>query len=306
METAHSGLDGAARHGPATERPLGWLAGAVVHSSVLLGIGTVGEVYAASALAGVAPNIALLVGFLATVGTYNLDKVTDREADAVTYAGRAAFVSARPRLFAAVSALAVVAAVGLALSAGGLAGLGLTVFPAAVTAAYSLPVVPGPWFDRLKDVLVVNTAFVALAWAVPVAFVPVAAAATGRPGLAGATVAAAWFFLRAAISVEVHNVRDVDGDRAAGVDTLPTALGVPATQRVLLSLDALSLALLVAAAAAGVVPAWAPVALLPAVALSVWVTSSLTASPRRIERLCTLRDAEGYLMAAGVAVALLV
>jgi 4-hydroxybenzoate polyprenyltransferase len=276
------------------------LYGALVHSSLFLGLATIGEVYVASSLAGVEANVALVVGLLATVGVYNLDKLADLEADAATYAERTAFVSAYPRVYAALSVVAVVGAVALAIEHGGLTGLGLTLFPGAIAAVYSFPIIPSDSVARLKDVFIVNTTVVSLAWAVPVAFVPIALAANGSGYLAGAVVAAVWFFLRSAVSIEVHNVRDVDGDSANGVTTLPTTIGVRHTQLILYGLELVSLALVVGAAVLGAIPAWAPFALAPELLFSTWITYSLTDSTRSVERLCTLRDGEGFLMTGGV------
>ncbi|QOS10771.1 UbiA family prenyltransferase [Haloferax gibbonsii] len=281
------------------------LYGAVVHSSVFLGASTIAEVFVASALAGIAPNAALVVGFLITVGVYNFDKLADLDADAENYAERTAFVASHPRVYAACSVVAVAVAIWLAVRHGGVYALGLTLFPGVVAAFYSVPLVPLSSVDRLKDVFLVNTATVSLAWAVPVAFIPLAVAATApeyAAGAAGAAVAALWFFFRSAISVEVHNVRDVTGDARNGVETLPTVVGVRRTQLGLYGLELVSLGLVWAASWVGVVPAWAPVALLPSVAYSTWITHALTGSSRSVERLCTLRDGEGVLMAVGVAV----
>ncbi|KAB1186608.1 MULTISPECIES: UbiA family prenyltransferase [Haloferax] len=275
---------------------------AVVHSSLFLGLATIGEVYVASSLAGVGANTALVVGLLATVGVYNLDKLADLETDAVNYAERTAFVSAYPRVYAALSIIAVVGAVALAIQYGGLYGLGLTLFPGAIAAVYSFPIIPSESVKRLKDVFLVNTTVVSLAWAVPVAFVPVAVAVNGSGHLPGAAVAALWFFFRSAVSVEVHNVRDVTGDAENGVETLPTALGVRRTQYVLYTMEVLSLVLVVAAATLGYIPWWAPSALTPALVYSTWITYSLTDTNWSVERLCTLRDGEGVLMTVGVAV----
>ncbi|RDZ65642.1 ubiquinone biosynthesis protein UbiA [Haloferax sp. Atlit-12N] len=278
------------------------LYGAVVHSSVFLGASTIAEVFVASVLAGITPNAALVVGFLITVGIYNFDKLADLDADAENYAERTAFVASHQRLYTAFSALAVVGALWLAVRHGGVYGLGLTLFPGVIAVFYSAPLVPLPSVDRLKDIFLVNTASVSLAWAVLVGFVPLAVAATVPEYAAGAAVAAGWFFLRSAISVEVHNVRDVTGDARNGVETLPTVVGVRRTQLSLYGLELVSLGLVSGAAWVGVIPAWAPVALLPSVAYSTWITYALTGSSRSVERLCTLRDGEGVLMAVGVAV----
>ncbi|ELZ91927.1 prenyltransferase [Haloferax mucosum ATCC BAA-1512] len=274
-----------------------------MHSSVFLGIATIGEIYVASSLAGIGPNAALVVGFLITVGIYNFDKLADLDADETNYAGRTAFIAAHPKVYTALSALAIVGALGVAIYRGGLYGLGLTLFPGVVAVFYSLPLLPIPSADRLKDIFLVNTATVALAWAVLVAFVPLAVAATEPRYIAGATVAAGWFFLRSAISVEVHNVRDVAGDKENGVATLPTVVGVRRTQLLLYAMELLSLGLLAGSAWLGYVPRWAPIALLPAIGYSAWITYALTNTDRSVERLCTLRDGEGVLMFLGVVAA---
>ncbi|KAB1192324.1 ubiquinone biosynthesis protein UbiA [Haloferax sp. MBLA0076] len=274
---------------------------AVVHSSLFLGLATIGEVYVASSFAGVEANVALLVGLLATIGVYNLDKLADLEADAANYAERTAFVSAFPRVYATLSGIAIVGAVALSIQFGGVSGLALVVFPGVIAAVYSFPVLPSDSVKRLKDVFLVNTTVVSLAWAVPVAFVPVAVAVDRSGHLTGAAVAALWFFLRSAVSVEVHNVRDVHGDAENGVETLPTAIGVRRTQYVLYALEVISLAIVVAAAVVGYIPWWAPSALTPALVYSTWITYSLTEPNWSVERLCTLRDGEGVLMTVGVA-----
>ncbi|AHZ22277.1 UbiA family prenyltransferase [Haloferax mediterranei] len=276
---------------------------AVVHSSVFLGVATIGEIYVASSLAGISPNAALVVGFLITVGIYNFDKLADLDADEANYVGRTAFIAAHPRMYTAFSALAIIGALGLAIQRGGVYGLGLTLFPGVVAVFYSLPLLPIPSADRLKDIFLVNTTVVALAWAVLVAFVPFAVAAAEPSYIAGAVVAAVWFFLRSAISVEVHNVRDVEGDKENGVATLPTAVGVRRTQLILYAMELVSLGFVVGAAWLDYVPLWAPIALLPATVYSVWITYALTGTNRSVERLCTLRDGEGVLMVLGVVVA---
>ncbi|WP_396610540.1 UbiA family prenyltransferase [Haloferax sp. S1W] len=276
---------------------------AVVHSSVFLGVATIGEIYVASSLAGIPPNAALLVGFLITVGIYNFDKLADLDADEANYAGRTAFVAAHPRLYAGLSALAIVVALGLSIQRGGIYGLGLTLFPGVVAVFYSLPLLPIPSADRLKDIFLVNTTVVALAWAVLVAFVPLAVAAGQSTYVVGALVAAVWFFIRSAISVEVHNVRDVEGDSENGVATLPTVVGVRRTQLILYTMELFSVGLIAGAAWLGYIPRWAPIALLPAIAYSVWITYALTGTTRSVERLCTLRDGEGVLMVLGIIVA---
>ncbi|GGL56059.1 UbiA family prenyltransferase [Halocalculus aciditolerans] len=268
---------------------------ALVHSSVFLGAVSVCKVATACLLLGVGPNLALAVGFLAPLGVYNLDKAADVEADAATYAGRAAFVRAAGPWFVALSAGALAAAVALG-ALGGVDALAVTLLPGVATALYTYPVLPGDGVDRLKDVYLVNTGVVAAAWAAPLAALPLAFALGARGLLAadahafGAlAVVFAWFFLRTTIAAEARNVRDVEGDAAEGVRTLPVVRGVRATRRLLYGLEALSLAVVAAGAYFRLVPPAASLAVLPAVGLSLLVTHRVGRSDRDAAW-CTYRD----------------
>jgi 4-hydroxybenzoate polyprenyltransferase len=118
---------------------------------------------------------------------------------------------------------------------------------------------------RLKEVPVVNSLLVAVAWALPVVLVPI--------GFADATVTPAagflvlYFTFATFVSTEVSNVRDIESDRAAGVSTLPTALGLSRTRVALYGLSACTLAIL----AVGV--GWGALGVFQAGVLSLGVAS---------------------------------
>lgn len=270
---------------------------ALVYSSVFLGAVSACKVATACVLLGVAPNLSLAVGFLAPLGVYNLDKAADVDADAATYAGRAAFVRAAGPWFAVGSVAALLAALVVAAS-GGLAALAIASLPALATAVYTYPVLPGRGADRLKDVYLVNTGVVAGAWAIPVAALPAAFALDAhRPVdgssvvFGGVAVVTGWFFLRTTIAAEARNVRDRVGDAAEGVRTLPVVHGVRRTRRLLYALDAASVAVVAIGVAVGAVPWFAVAAVLPAVALSLAVTNAVGRSGRDAAW-CTYRDLE--------------
>lgn len=115
---------------------------------------------------------------------------------------------------------------------------------------------------------------------------------------AGAWVLFGVFVLRTFIAGELLNVRDVSGDSAAGVSTLPLAVGTGGTRLLLYGLDALTLGLLVAAATEGVLPGAVVLAFVPAVLLSIAV-SSRAGRTDDMSRLGLLRDAEYPLMLTG-------
>ena len=269
----------------------------LVHTTLLQGGVGAAKALVACLLLSVPTNAALPVAGLVAFAVYTHNKLTDVEEDAVNDPGRVDFVTAHRGTFAGLSAGAYLLAVGVA-ALGGVACLALTLFPAAVGVLYSERLVSLGDADRLKDVLVVNTASVALAWAVPLTFLPLAFA--GAPALAGAAFVAAFFFLRTFVGVEFFNVRDVAGDRREGVGTLPVAFGVRSTKRTLYALDAASLAVLAAGVFAGALPRLAALAVVPGVGYSLLVTSRLDAGVD-LGLLCSARDVDYLLMAASLA-----
>jgi 4-hydroxybenzoate polyprenyltransferase len=102
---------------------------------------------------------------------------------------------------------------------------------------------------RLKEVPVVSSALVAVAWSLPVVMLPVAFADAPLGPVAG--VLFCYFALGTFVNTELANVSDVESDVAAGVTTLPTSLGVDGTRAVLFGVATLSALVVGAALAAG-------------------------------------------------------
>lgn len=270
-----------------------------VHCSLLLAVVGASKVVVVSLLLSVPMNLAAAVAFLVTLAVYNHNKLTDLDEDSVNAPEQAALFGSRTRLFALLSVGAYVAALGLSGMNGSMA-LGLTLFPGVLGVLYSTRWLPVSEADRLKDVLVVGTSAVALAWAIPLALLPLAFEGAGFG--AAAYVILGFFFLRTVIAVELFNVRDVAGDRQEGVYTLPVVLGTRRTQYVLLLLNGCSVVLLVWAV---YVDLLAPIALAvaPAVGYSMSIVALLT-SDRSTDRLCLASYFESPLMAVFLVIAL--
>jgi len=256
------------------------------------------KVVFAMALLSISSVVAPIVGALMAFAVYNGNNLADLEEDAVNKPACAAVTVRWKREIAVVSAAAALAAIALAAYAGGLVALGIVFVPVLACGLYSLPLVPGERADRLKDVFGLNTALVAAAWAIPLTYLPVAIG--GQVPLSHTVPVVALLFLRTFISVEVFNVRDIAGDRASGVATLPASLGLPATKHVLIFLDGVALA--VAIAAADVLPAVAVVAVLAVTVYSMGLTAILDRI-NNFQLACLAKD--GEYVALGV-VALLV
>lgn len=254
--------------------PIGRYVQACRHLSVVQTAVASAKVTFALSLLSVHSVLVPIVGGLMAFAVYNANNLTDRDEDAVNCPGQAGFVVRHGRAIAGAATAAGAAALVLATVAGGPLGGLVVLSPAIAGVVYSTPALSFAGLGRLKDVFIANTALVAAAWAVPIATLPVVVAGEGSP--LAVTVVCGYFFLRTFVSVEVFNVRDVAGDRATGVATLPTRLGSRATGRVLVGLDICSLALLVLAGPVVGLSSTAVMAAVPVTVLSVALTKAVT------------------------------
>ncbi|WP_122090034.1 UbiA family prenyltransferase [Halalkalicoccus subterraneus] len=261
-----------------------------VQCSLLLAAVGASKVAVVSLLLSLPLNVAAGVAFLVTLAVYNHNKLTDLEEDAVNDPEGAAFFDSRKGLFTVLSVGAYALALGLS-ALGGPRAFALALFPGVLGVLYSSRWLPGAGPDRLKDVLLVGTGAVALAWAVPLALLPPAVGGQGI-GL-GALVVLGFFFLRTVVAVELFNVPDVAGDRRNDVGTLPVALGVRPTQYVLSGLNGCSFLLLIGGVSAGVL---APGALVATVGLVYSGGLVALIGHQNVEQLCLASYLEPPLM----------
>lgn len=260
-------------------------------------VGTAKVLLAAGLLGLPAERTAAVIALL-TVAIYGHNDLTDLAEDGVNDPARTAVVAGRRRALACAAGVAAVLAL-LVAATGGPRAVLLALVPAAIGICYNAAVLPGPGPGRLKEILVLNTAATALAWAVPVALLPVAfAGAMVGPAVLGV---AAYLFGRTYVASEFANVADASGDATAGVSTLPVVLGPRRTRWLLLVADILTGVLVSVTAAVGVLPLRAAVALVAGVCVSgVAVQPLVDVAPA--ERRPTLRDLE-FVVAAALLIA---
>jgi len=269
---------------------------ALVHASVVDAVVGATKVLTVVLLLDIALTPAVVVGGLSTFAIYASNKLVDDE-DAVNAPERARFVARYRRELAVATAGAIALALGLAATAGAVA-VALTALPAVAAVAYGVEL---PLADRrLKDVLGVSTLLVAGSWALPVVALPVVWA--DAPVTATAGVAFAFYLAQTAVAFEVRNVRDVAGDRAEGVDTVPVVFGVPATRRLLYAVDVAACGLYAAATAVDVLPVAVGAVFAFATVVSIGVTRSVDRGYDDA-RICLLRDANYALVLLVVALA---
>lgn len=193
-----------------------------------------------------------LVGGLITFAIYVNDRLVDLAADGRSNPQRTSFVRRHRQKLYVLGAIAY--GLGAALAAlGGPAAFGLAILPGVAWTAYAVDWVPtdAAPFERLKEIVVVNSVIVATAWALPVVLLPVAWAGAGITPLVA--VAFAYLLLATFVNAEIANVRDVAADSEAGVATLPTTLGIKRTKLLLAGLTLLGLGLVAGGAGAGIV-----------------------------------------------------
>lgn len=218
-----------------------------VYSSLYLSVAGVAMVYISCLLHGLPFDpVAAAILVLVVFAVYNLNRKTDEDEDAINHTERYAFTKEYEAiLFRSAIGAYVIA---LCLSAlQGLDSLFVTIVPLVAGIVYSVPLFPaGFGFRRLKEVPLMKSLVVALSWAVPPALLPVfhadlsASASTGIAGI--------FFFFLVFINTVVFDIRDVEGDLASAVKTLPTILG---PQRTLLLLTAVNVTIGAALVLAG-------------------------------------------------------
>ena len=270
------------------------------------------EVAVVTVALGVPRSTAPIAVGLIAFSVYAADHVADAEGDAGSTPLRAQFALRYADQLMVAAAVSYGLAVALAAGAGP-AALALVLVPGAVWIGYATDWLPAVGdllaplgavsVPRLKDVFLLNSAAVALAWAVAVVAAPLAFAEVPVDSVGPTTVALLFGYVlaRSFVDVEVPNVRDAAADAARGVATLPVVCGVAGTRRVLLGVDAVAAGLLALTAATGA----ASPAALAALGVGLAVSVTVTALAERLDG-TTLGVApdSSYLVAGGVLLAL--
>lgn len=209
----------------------------LVYGNVIIGLAAVGVVFTISVFLGMmAPFELLLVVFLITMSSYNINRFMEQaEEDTVNHPRRSAFFSNNQSFFA-FNVLLILAVMVLAFFYKGFNGLFIVaIFPLSVL-AYSAKWIPHK-YSRVKEIPVMKNLFPTTIWALAPILCVVWLSAPVGPSLLASFV---FVFLRLLIGVIAFDVRDVRGDRAYRINTLPVLLGIEDTKIFLLLLNTLS------------------------------------------------------------------
>jgi 4-hydroxybenzoate polyprenyltransferase len=230
-----------------------------VYSSLYLSVAGMAMVYISCLLHGLPFDpVAAAILMLVVFAVYNLNRKTDEDEDAINHTERYAFT----KDYETILFRSAIGAYAIAFCLSALQGFGsllVTTVPLVAGVIYSVPLFPARFgFRRLKEVPLMKSLVVAFSWAVPPALLPVCHA--GLPVGAATGIAGIFFFFLVFINTVVFDIRDVDGDRASGVKTIPTIFGPHRTLIFLTAMNATIGAALVLVG--GLLPGFHPVLLL--------------------------------------------
>ena len=188
--------------------------------------------YFSSTILGVVVNPILFIAvFLIIYSVYSFNRLTDQAEDCVNIPGRSALVKDNENTLLVISTFAYIIALCLCWYVNVLAMISLLI-PFILGVIYSKRIL---WFPRLKNILVVKNVVVALSWTVCMAFLP---------ALYLKDLTILWFivpflFTKMFINTVLFDVKDIRGDVLNGINTIPAAIGVPHTKRLLLVIQSL-------------------------------------------------------------------
>jgi len=202
----------------------------------LLAFGTASIAAAAAFLLGVNPTLSLMVmAYLFSFGAYMLNRSAEFDEDAASNPGRTRYLARRKRILPAV----VVGSFGLgyllAATVSALFFVALLV-PLALALAYSVGskyMVSIIGTAKLKQKLLVKNISISLGWSLIPVLVGLYFGSSNYPLL----LLAPFIFSRLMTNTIVFDVRDTEGDRANGVRTLPTELGLARSLRIVAGID---------------------------------------------------------------------
>ncbi len=204
----------------------------LVYSSVYLSFAAGAMVFISSILHQVPFSLIVsALGMLITYSIYNLNRKTDESEDAINHAHRYAFTKKYNKILY----LSGIGAYLLALVLSGFYGISVILvssIPLFTGLIYSMPLLPKRFgYRRLKEIPVLKSLLVAFAWALPPALLPVYISGA-TPSLVTLAVIL-FFFSLVFINTVLFDIRDLEGDRAAGVRTIPVLLGITRTKTLL-------------------------------------------------------------------------
>ncbi len=208
----------------------------LIYSSVYLSFTGASMVYISCTIQHIPCSLTLsAIMFLVTFSVYNINRKTDGNEDAINHPDRYSFTSRYGKILSNSAIFAYILAIVLALSCGIIAAL-ISAIPLICGILYSIAwMPPGFRYKRLKEIPVVKNLVIAVSWASTPAFLPVYS--NDLDFNAATLMVFIFFFISAFINSVVFDMRDIKGDVASGVRTIPAIFGAKGTIKILTSLN---------------------------------------------------------------------
>jgi len=179
------------------------------------------------------PNLVISFAvFLISFCVYSLDKVADVNNDRTNMPERCGFLAGRRNMVIAYSFAAYIGALAIVWMIEPMA-VPVVFIPFLANAFYGTKLISG--VPRLKDIPVMKNLIVAIAWSLTTILIAGYQVLFSAPFMVGMVVY--FMLIKTFIDTVLYDVRDVKGDREAGVKTMPVLLGEKKTIAALLLLN---------------------------------------------------------------------
>ena len=218
-----------------------------IGSCTYVGLGAASLNYACAVLLGIQPRLSFcLIGALFIFSMQVLNHFANKESVALNEPARAKFYEAKQTLFVGLGITGAVASfiIGFLLSK----SIFFCVFLASLFGIfYRLEIIPKSLssiirYRSLEQIPGSKEIFYSIAWAVSTALIPFLG--TRKDFVPSLAIALAFAFSLAFIRAVVLDIRDIQGDRILGKETIPIAIGKERTKIILIIITALVAVLL--------------------------------------------------------------
>jgi (E)-4-hydroxy-3-methyl-but-2-enyl pyrophosphate reductase len=220
----------------------------LIGSFMYIGVGAASFSYSSSVLLGIDPRVKFCaIATLFLFSMYVLNHFADKEAAALSEPSRAKLYEKHQGLFVVLSIVAAVISFVLAFTVS-IEVFFCVFFATLFGIAYRVSIIPKKFsrFVRYRSLAQIpgsKAIFISITWAVSTGLIPF----LGEPksSLSALPVVLAFTFSMAFIRTVLLDVKDVQGDRIIGKETIPIAIGKESTKAILVAISILLTILLI-------------------------------------------------------------
>lgn len=215
----------------------------VIHSSLFVGLVGMAMLFTSQSLLGLPTSLELLlIAFLISFSTYNINRKTDTKEDRISHPKRTEFLNIYYKYIKIVASVAYIIVLFIAFSNSLVVGL-IVLLPLISVSLYSIPWIPTFTTTRLKDIFVVKNATVAIVWAIGVTILPLAY--FEKPLTLTSMAVFFYIFLKVFGNTVTFDIRDVTGDTVHNIRTIPRKVGIANTKKILTLINLVSFCIII-------------------------------------------------------------